>query len=80
MTDTEVLKKKIADAGLKQGFIADKLGLSSYGFANKLNNVTEFKATEIQTLCEILKITSLKEKEAIFFKSKVDKKSTEGET
>lgn len=73
MTNTEALKKKIADAGLKQGYIAERLGLSSFGFANKLNNVTEFKATEIQTLCEILHITSLKEKESIFFKTKVDK-------
>ena len=73
MTDTEALKKKISDAGLKQGYIAEQLGLSSYGFANKLNNVTEFKATEIQILCEILHVTSLKEKEAIFFNRKVDK-------
>lgn len=68
MTDTEALKKKIFDSGLKQGYIAERLGLSSYGFAKKMNNVTEFKATEIQMLCEILHITSLKEKDAIFFK------------
>ena len=69
MTDTDALKSKISEAGLKQGFIAEKLGLSSYGFAKKLNNETEFKATEIQLLCEILNIKSLREKEAIFFKS-----------
>ncbi len=69
MTDSELLKKKIADSGLKQGYIAEKIGLTSYGFAKKLNNETEFKATEIQKLCEILRITSLKEKETIFFKS-----------
>ena len=73
MTDTEALKKKILDAGLKQAYLAEQLGLSPYGFAKKLNNVTEFKASEIKILCDILHITSLKEKEAIFFKSQVDK-------
>lgn len=67
MTNTEALKQKIKDQGLKQGYIADKLGLSAYGFANKVNNVSEFKATEISLLCDILNITSLKEKESIFF-------------
>lgn len=69
MTDTDALKTKISEAGLKQGFIAEKLGLTSYGFSKKLNNETEFKATEIQLLCDILNITSLREKESIFFKS-----------
>lgn len=73
MTDTIALKKKIAEAGLKQGYIAEKLGLTSYGLAKKINNETEFKATEIQAMCDILHITSLKEKESIFFKNMVDK-------
>ena len=73
MTDTIALKKKIAEAGLKQGYIAEKLGLTSYGLAKKINNETEFKATEIQAMCDILHITSLKEKESIFFKNTVDK-------
>lgn len=67
MTDTEALKNKIAEHGLKQGYIAKKLGLTAYGFANKLNNKTEFKSSEIKMLCEILEISSLKEKESIFF-------------
>jgi len=67
MTNTEALKQKIKEQGLKQGYIADKMGLSAYGFAKKVNNVSEFKATEISLLCDLLNITSLKEKESIFF-------------
>ncbi len=78
MTNTEKLKSLINERGLKQGFIAEKLGITSYGFAKKVNNETEFKASEIQKLCEILQITSLREKEAIFFNSKVDETSTKG--
>lgn len=73
MTDTNRLKEKIAERGLKLGFIAEKLGLTSYGFTKKMNNDTEFKASEIKTLCELLSITSLKERESIFFADTVEK-------
>ncbi len=73
MTDTNALRDKIAKSGLKQGYIAEKLGLSSFGFANKLNNKSDFKSEEIKALCELLNITSLREKEAIFFAESVDK-------
>ena len=71
MTNTEALKKKIEEQGLKLGFIAEKLGLTQYGFANKVNNKTEFKSTEIKILCKLLNITSLEEKESIFFAEEV---------
>lgn len=67
LTNTQLLKDKIKESGLKQGYIAKQLNLSNYGFANKINNVTEFKAGEIQTLCNILNIKTLGEKETIFF-------------
>jgi transcriptional regulator with XRE-family HTH domain len=73
MTDTDALKKKIAEKGMKQVYIAEKMGLTSYGLANKINNKTEFKSSEIKFLCELLDITSLREKEAIFFNDEVDK-------
>lgn len=72
MTNTNLLKAKIKENGFKYGFLADQLGISAYGLANKMNNKTEFKATEIQTLCRILKIDSLTEKEAIFFDQRVE--------
>jgi hypothetical protein len=73
MANTEALEKKIRDQGIKKVFLAEKLGITSFGLSKKINNINEFKASEIQTLCELLNITSLKEKESIFFDSKVDK-------
>lgn len=73
MTNTELLRQKINEHGLKQGFVAEKLGITSYGLAKKINNDSEFKASEIQILCDLLNITSLREKEAIFFNVEVDK-------
>ena len=67
MANTEALEKKIRDQGIKKVFLAEKLGITSFGLSKKINNINEFKASEIQTLCELLNITSLKEKESIFF-------------
>jgi hypothetical protein len=67
MTNTKVLEKKIEQSGLKKNFIAKSIGLSPYGLAKKINNETEFKTSEVNKLCEILKITDLAEKDRIFF-------------
>lgn len=67
MTNTALLKAKIESLGLKYTYIAKCLGLSDHGLAKKINNLTEFKATEIQNLCEVLRISELEEKEQIFF-------------
>ena len=76
MTNSEKLLKIISEKGLKLKFIADKLELSSYGLSLKINNKNEFKTSEVATLCEILDITSLKDKESIFFAHKDDLKSS----
>ena len=67
MTNKELLEKAIKAKGVKKAFLAEKIGLSPAGFCNCLNNRAEFKASQINTLCEILGIESLAEKEAIFF-------------
>ena len=66
MTNTKILEKYIEKSGYKKSFIAEQLGLTSYGFMLKVNNKSEFKASEMTILCELLKITP-KDKEAIFF-------------
>lgn len=73
MTNTELLRAKIQESGLKLSHIAKRLGLTPYGLANKINNRTEFKPSEIELLCEILFIPDTAERFAIFFAKKVDK-------
>lgn len=70
MTDSAALKELIKAKGLKLKFVANSLGLTSYGFTLKLNNKQEFKTSEVAALCNLLEIKSLKEKESIFFKPK----------
>ncbi len=66
MLNKELLKKKISSKGLKLSYIADKLSLTRFGLAKKINKDTEFKASEIVTMVELLDL-SLEEKEKIFF-------------
>lgn len=67
MTDTALLEKRIAESGLKKGYIAKAIGLSAYGLTLKIRNSNEFKASEIVKLCDLLNITDPEEKSAIFF-------------
>lgn len=66
MTNTSLLEQYIEKSGYKKSFIAAQLGITAYGFALKINNKSEFKASEMTILCRLLKI-SAKDKEAIFF-------------
>lgn len=66
MTNTNLLRKKIDESGYKLRFIASKLGITYQGFLKKINNETEFKASEMQILRELLNLTDA-EFEQIFF-------------
>ena len=67
MTNTELLREAITRSGLKLQFIADTLGISRFALDNKIENKSQFKSGEIKTLCNLLGIESLSEKELIFF-------------
>lgn len=67
MTDWKLLEQKIDESGLKRSFIYEKLGISRYAWSKRKSNDIDFKAGEIMTLCEILHITKLSEREQIFF-------------
>ena len=73
MTNTKELEIAITRAGLTKREIAKRLGLSEMGLYKKINNITEFKASEIKALAEILEITDIEE---IFFATNVELKST----
>ena len=70
MTNTELLRDVINKSGLTITFISDKMGLTREGLYNKLNGLSEFKASEIVRLSEILHLSSEK-REKIFFARKV---------
>ena len=71
MTHSAKLKAKIVENGLLQEQVAMQLGMTSATFNYKVNNKTEFKASEIKKLAEILHLTA-DEVMAIFFADDVD--------
>lgn len=71
MTNTSLLRNKIDDSGYKLAYIARQLGITYQGFLKKINNETEFKASEMQILRNLLNLTDA-EFEQIFFTIEVD--------
>lgn len=67
MTNTKLLEDAIQDSGLKKAYLAKKIGLTPAGFRNCVANRAEFKASQINILCDVLGIDDLERKEAIFF-------------
>lgn len=68
MTNTQLLVDLITESGYKRSYIAKAIGLNSaYSLARKINNESEFKASEINALCELLNISSLEKRQEIFF-------------
>lgn len=71
MVNTSKLKAKIVEKGLLQEAVAMQLGMTSATFNYKVNNKTEFRASEIKKLSEILQLT-MAEVFAIFFAEEVE--------
>jgi len=66
MTDTNALRSIIADSGLKYKAIAEIMGLTPYALQMKIDNETEFKASEIDTLANTLGM-DMQQRDSIFF-------------
>ena len=58
MTNTEKLREAIDAQGIAISTIANKLGISREGLYKKINNETEFKASEIAALTDILRLSN----------------------
>ena len=70
LTNTDLLKRKIDESGYKMQFIAEYIGVSYQALYNKIGNKTEFLASEIMKLSELLKLTD-EERNEIFFAENV---------
>lgn len=78
MTDTLALDFAIKKAGFDRQKVAKSLGISMMALFNKIHNRTEFKASEIAKLKQILGLTN-KQRDRIFFAFVIDLKSTSGD-
>ena len=71
MTNTTLLEEYIAKAGYKKCYLARALGITGYALSMKIKGKTEFKASEIDILCEVLNI-GVEDRMRIFFAKTVD--------
>lgn len=71
MTDTKLLIDTIRNAGCSITFLAKKIGISREALHKKINNETEFKASEICCLKSLLHMSNT-DRDRIFFKEKVE--------
>ena len=72
MTNSLEFEMAIKRAGYTKRETARYLGLSEMGLYQKINNITEFKASEISKLYDFLKLKTLDEQQRIFFAKNVD--------
>ena len=66
MTDTLELEIAVKRAGLTKREIARAMNLSEMGLYKKFQNESEFKASEILMLCDLLNLNST-ERDKVFF-------------
>lgn len=66
MTDSNALRAWIAGRGLKLKHVAKMLGITPYSLQKKIDNLAEFKASEIAAFATDLGMTA-EERDKIFF-------------
>ena len=55
--DMTLLEQKIVESGYRREFIAEKLGLTRFGFRDKINNPDRWKVSEVRELVKLLNIS-----------------------
>ena len=77
MTNSDLLRKAIKDAGLKISAVMKALGIKSYTtMRDKINNVKNFTVREIDILCVLLRLT-VEQREQIFFADETELNSVQ---
>ncbi len=66
MVNLSLLEKRMKDSGMTIVAIAEKAGILRETLYNKLKGLSEFKASEITALSNVLNLSS-KERDKIFF-------------
>lgn len=58
MADNARLQKLVKDSGVKKSFIAEKMGITYQGYVKKESGKSEFIASEIKVIKDILHLTN----------------------
>lgn len=66
MVKSNLLKAKMTEKGYTQKSLASAIGISAASLNYKINNIREFKVSEMRKICDLLEIGP---QEAYFFYS-----------
>lgn len=55
--DMNLLEQRIVESGYRREFIAEKLGLTRFGFRDKINNPDRWKVSEVRELVKLLNLS-----------------------
>lgn len=66
MTDKNLLYYFVKRAGFKNKDIAEAIGITSAGYSLKISNKSDFRQSEIKTICDMLSLT-VEERDRVFF-------------
>ena len=66
MTNSRKFRDAVNRAGLKYNYLAKQLDITPFGLQKKIDNMSEFKASEIHKLSKLLNLTD-GERNQIFF-------------
>lgn len=58
MTDNARLQELVKSSGIKKSFIAEKMGISYQGYVKKESGKSEFIASEIKVIKDLLHLTN----------------------
>lgn len=67
MVDSRAFIKAVERSGMTMHCIAETMGIPFISLECKSRNVTEFLASEIESFCLVVGVTTRMEKERIFF-------------
>ena len=66
MTDKNLLYYFVKRAGFKNKDIAEAIGITPSGYTLKISNKSDFRQSEIKTICGLLGLT-VEERDRVFF-------------
>ena len=66
MTDKNLLYYFVKRAGFKNKDIAEAIGITPSGYTLKISNKSDFRQSEIKTICDLIGLTA-DERDRVFF-------------
>ena len=66
MTDKNLLYYFVKRAGFKNKDIAEAIGITASGYTLKISNKSDFRQSEIKTICDLIGLTA-EERDRVFF-------------